>query len=71
YRNNWQLSTERALTVTEFLIGNGVSPTNLAAAGYGEHDPVADNSTDEGRQENRRIEIVLVPNIEEMPKLPE
>jgi chemotaxis protein MotB len=67
YKDNWELATARALTVTKFLIEQGVSPKSLSAAGYGEFDPIADNGTDEGRQENRRIEIILVPNIDELP----
>ena len=67
YKDNWQLSVARAMTVTKFLISQGVSPKSLSAAGYGEFDPIADNGTDEGKQENRRIEIILVPNIEELP----
>lgn len=70
YRNNWQLSTERALVVTEFLIANGMQAKNLAAAGYGEFDPVGNNKTAAGRKDNRRIEIVLVPKIEELPTWP-
>ena len=70
-KDNWELSTARALTVTKFLIGGGVAPTALSAAGYGEFDPIADNATDAGKQENRRIEIILVPNIEELPVDPE
>ena len=67
FRDNWDLSTGRAITVTTFLIEKGVSPTALSAAGYGEFDPIADNGTEEGRQQNRRIEIVLAPNIEALP----
>jgi chemotaxis protein MotB len=66
-KDNWELSTTRALTVTKFLIEQGVAPGALSAAGYGEFDPIADNTTDAGKQENRRIEIILVPNIEELP----
>jgi chemotaxis protein MotB len=71
YRNNWELSTARAVTVTEFLIEAGMDPTNLVAAGHGEHAPVASNRSAAGRQQNRRIEIVLLPNIEELPSLAE
>ena len=70
-KDNWELSTTRALTVTKFLISQGVAPGALSAAGYGEFDPIADNGSDAGKQENRRIEIILVPNIEELPVDPE
>jgi chemotaxis protein MotB len=71
FKDNWALSTARAVTVTEFLISEGVQPQNLAAAGYGEFDPIGSNNTDAGKQENRRIEIVVMPNIEDLPPLPE
>ena len=70
YRNNWELSTARAVTVTEFLVGSGLRPDHLVAAGYGEFDPVANNRSEAGRRENRRIELVLMPNIGELPPLP-
>jgi chemotaxis protein MotB len=71
FKDNWELSTARALTVARYLVSQGVNSQSLGAAGYAEFDPVADNATDQGRQDNRRIEIVVVPNISEMPKLPE
>jgi chemotaxis protein MotB len=70
FKDNWELSAARALTVTKFLLESGLPPKSLAAAGYGEWDPVGNNRTDKGRQSNRRIEIVLVPNIAELPKMP-
>jgi chemotaxis protein MotB len=71
FKDNWDLSTARALVVARWLMAQGVSPQQIAAAGYGEFDPVKDNATEEGKQENRRIEIVLMPNLEELPKMPE
>jgi chemotaxis protein MotB len=70
FKSNWELSTARAVTVTEALVAGGMRPTNLVAAGYGPYDPVANNTSEPGRKENRRIEIVLLPNIKELPKLP-
>jgi chemotaxis protein MotB len=61
FATNWHLSTARALAVVRFLQSAGVDPTKLAAAGYGEFQPVASNDTSEGRSLNRRIEIVLAP----------
>jgi chemotaxis protein MotB len=69
FKNNWDLSTARAVSVLEYMIAAGFDPNNLAAAGYGEFDPVAPNDTDEGRQLNRRIEIILVPDLSELPNL--
>ncbi len=71
FQDNWELSTARAATVTRFLVSNGVPPKSLAAAGYGEYDPLTSNDTEEGRQRNRRIEIVLMPNIDELPGIPD
>lgn len=61
FPTNWELSTARALAVVRFLQETGLDPTRLAAAGYGEYQPVAPNDTPEGRSLNRRIEIVLAP----------
>jgi len=68
--DNWQLSTERALTVVRVLTTAGMKAENLIPAGEGEHDPVASNTTPDGRQRNRRIEIALLPAINELPPLP-
>jgi chemotaxis protein MotB len=65
WADNWQLSTERALTVTRFLIDQGVPPPNLSAAGHAEFDPVAKNNKN-GRKKNRRIELVLLPDLSEL-----
>lgn len=60
--SNWSLSSARAVNVVRFLENEvGISPEKLAATGYGEHQPIADNRTAAGRARNRRIEIVLVP----------
>jgi chemotaxis protein MotB len=59
FPSNWELSTGRALAVVRFLQSAGVDPAKLAAAGYGEWQPIAPNDTAEGRAQNRRIEISL------------
>ncbi len=59
FPTNWELSTARATTVVRFLQDHGVSGDRLAAVGYGEHHPVADNRTALGRRRNRRIEIIV------------
>jgi chemotaxis protein MotB len=71
YKSNWDLSTARALEVTSFLIAKGVAPNALSAAGYGEFDPADANDTKVGRARNRRTEISLQPNIDEMVAVPE
>lgn len=67
YRSNWDLSAARAIEVTLLLISKGLKPQALAAAGFGEFDPIAANDTPEHRSQNRRIEIVLQPNISDLP----
>lgn len=59
YPSNWELSTARSSDVVRFLQAKGIDPKRLEAAGYGEYQPVAPNTTAAGRKENRRIEIVL------------
>ena len=69
FPSNWELSTARAVEVTKFLVANGMRPQVLAAAGYGEFDPVVANDSPEHRAQNRRIEIVLQPNLADLPSL--
>ncbi len=61
YPTNWELSAARALNVTRYLQEQGIDPATLSAVAYGEYKPVAPNDTPEGKQKNRRIEIILVP----------
>lgn len=63
FNNNWELSAARAVEVVDFLIDNGMPADRVGAAGYAEFDPVADNASPEGRAQNRRIEIILMPTI--------
>ncbi len=69
YQSNWELSTERAVNVVTFLVKKGMPAKNLSAAGYSEFDPVAANDSEPNKAQNRRIEIVLQPNISELPSL--
>jgi chemotaxis protein MotB len=72
FGDNWGLSAMRARSVLLTLVtpqdekGGGLNPTHLHAAGYGETDPVETNDSKEGKQANRRVELVLLPNVEEM-----
>ncbi|MCK5081464.1 MAG: OmpA family protein, partial [Candidatus Omnitrophica bacterium] len=62
WKSNWELSTARALSVLHHLEDNeGISPKRLSATGYGEFRPVASNATKAGKQDNRRVEIVILP----------
>jgi len=71
FRDNWELSSQRAVNVARFLQENGVAAQHLGAAGYAEFSPVEgnDNATPEHQALNRRVEIVLMPNINELPDL--
>jgi chemotaxis protein MotB len=69
FPSNWELSTERAVVVTRFLISKGMQPEQLGALGYGEFDPIVGNDTSEHRAQNRRIEIQLQPNLSELPSM--
>ncbi|HZD04137.1 MAG TPA: OmpA family protein [Longimicrobiales bacterium] len=64
FPSNWELSSARALSVVRVLVEAGVPAANLSGAGYGEHQPVASNDDAEGRRRNRRIEIVMLPNLD-------
>lgn len=74
YKDNWGLSLMRAREVLTFLInpregkepGGGLNPKLWAAAGYAETDPIAANDTPENMAKNRRVELVVMPNVEEM-----
>jgi chemotaxis protein MotB len=66
YPSNWELSTGRASTVVRYLSGRyGIKSSRLSAAGYADQHPAATNSTEQGRQRNRRVEIVLVSTVSE------
>ncbi len=75
FKDNWGLSAMRARSVLKLLTdptdegGGGLSEKHWSAAGYGDTDPVATNETEEGRKKNRRVELVVQPNVEEMLNL--
>ena len=69
WKSNWELSSSRALSVLHHLIDvSGVAPTRLCATGYGEYRPVASNEVREGRQKNRRVEIVILQRADKEDK---
>ena len=59
FRSNWDLSTARATVVILKLATDGMPPARLSAAGYGEFRPIAPNETDDGRKQNRRVDLVV------------
>ncbi|MHA7682516.1 OmpA family protein [Cupriavidus sp. PET2-C1] len=61
FADNWELSAQRALTVTRALIDEGVPPSSVFAAAFGAEQPVTSNANDEGRAKNRRVEIAPIP----------
>ncbi len=69
FPSNWELSTARAVEVVKLLVDKGMKPELLAAAGYGQFDPLVPNDSPEHRAQNRRIEIVLQPNLADLPPL--
>lgn len=71
FPSNWELSTGRGLEVVHFLLAQGVAPGLVSAAGYGEFDPVASNDDVRGKAKNRRIEITLQPNVDEIVSVPD
>ncbi|MDD4203306.1 MAG: OmpA family protein [Candidatus Omnitrophica bacterium] len=61
WKSNRELSTARANEVYHYLVEQGVDPSRITTMGYGEYRPVSTNDTPEGRAENRRVEIVILP----------
>ncbi len=59
FPSNWELSAARAASVVHLFMRRGIDPVRMSATGYAEFKPVADNSTKEGRQQNRRVVIII------------
>jgi len=68
YPSNWELSAARAASVVHLFTEEGIDPERLIAVGYGEHRPVADNATPEGRARNRRV-VIVVPADREIRRI--
>lgn len=67
YPSNWELAAARAVRVAKTMIEAGMPAERISAASYGEQRPVQSNETREGRDANRRIEIVVVPDLSSLP----
>lgn len=67
FKSNWELASARAITVVQTMIEGGMPPQRISAASYGDTTPAASNDTDTGKATNRRIEIVVVPDLSKLP----
>lgn len=67
--DNWDLSVKRATAIVRILQNKGVNPKQITAAGRSKYIPVSDNTSTEGRAKNRRIEIILAPNLDRINEL--
>jgi chemotaxis protein MotB len=67
FPSNWYLGASRAIAVTDLLVANGLPPERVSAASSGDTKPAETNRTPEGRKINRRIEIVIVPDLSQLP----
>lgn len=68
FEDNWDLSAQRALTVTRVLIEEGMTPDLVFAAAFGSNHPVTPNTNNENRKQNRRVELAPVPKASNQPK---
>lgn len=67
FPSNWELASARSLSVLKTMVENGMDAHRLSAASYADQQPVVSNETQEGRAKNRRIEIVVVPDLSTLP----
>ena len=71
FPSNWELSTARAAAVVHLFVEEGIDPAQMAATGYGQYQPIADNDTTEGRAANRRVVLRIAKSGELRPALEE
>ena len=72
FASNWELSTARATELAKlFIVNYRFAPARLSAAGFAEYHPVAGNDTAEGRSQNRRVDIIVLPRISVVPAAPQ
>jgi chemotaxis protein MotB len=69
FPSNWELSTARASSIVQLLIKNNIVPTRLSAVGYAQYQPVADNTSEEGRAQNRRVVLMVGKQATQRPKI--
>ena len=68
-QDNWDLSVMRATSITKILVNGGVSPKQIVPAGKGEYTPLVANDTPQNKQKNRRTEIIITPDLDELFKI--
>ena len=68
-QDNWDLSVMRATSITKILTKAGVSTNQITASGKGEYSPLVGNTSDQNKQKNRRTEIIITPNLDELFKI--
>lgn len=65
FASNWELSVTRAINFMTLILKNeGLDPTRFSAKGFGEHQPIVPNTSEENRAKNRRVEVLILPNYE-------
>ncbi|AXC14831.1 Flagellar motor rotation protein MotB [Acidisarcina polymorpha] len=69
FDSNWELSTSRATRLTRIFVADSFAPYRLSASGYAEFHPVAPNDTADGRSQNRRVDIIVLPRTSSHPEL--
>jgi len=69
FEDNWDLSVLRATSITRILIRAGMSPNQITSAGKGEYSPISPNDNAQNKQKNRRTEIIVTPNLDELFKI--
>lgn len=69
FEDNWDLSVLRATSISKILIRGGMSPNQITASGKGEYSPIAPNDNPQNKQKNRRTEIIVTPNLDELFKI--
>jgi len=67
FSSNWELASARAVSVLNTMLAAGIAPEHISTASYGQFDPIEDNTAEKGRAENRRIAIVIVPDMSGLP----
>ena len=67
FPSNWELASARSVSVLNTMLAAGLPPERVSTASYGKYDPVEDNTNDKGRADNRRIAIVIVPDLSGLP----